>query len=84
LKWSTEFEGEPEKMSENDIVRKSLAEIAREVEPSGSGSEWARVDILTDADIERAVLEDPDAELLDEDWFQRARLVVPGERKLSP
>jgi hypothetical protein len=70
-------------MSENDTVRKSLEEIVRDVESSGSGSDWKRVDALTDDDIERAVLEDPDAELLDEDWFQRARLVVPGEKKRS-
>ncbi len=70
-------------MSENDIVSKSLEEIVREVESSGSGSDWERVDALTDEDIEQAVLEDPDAELLDEDWFRRARLVVPGEKKHS-
>jgi hypothetical protein len=70
-------------MNENDIVRKSLEEIVREVESSGSGSDWKRVDALTDEEIERAVLEDPDAELLSDDWFRRARLVVPGEKKRS-
>ncbi len=70
-------------MSESNIVRKSLEEVVRNVESSGSNSDWERVDALTDADIERAVLEDPDAELLDQDWFQRARLVVPKERKRS-
>lgn len=66
-------------MSENGIVRKSAEEIVRKIESEGSGVDWDRVDSLTDEEIERAVAEDPDAELLTRDWFRRAKLVIPGE-----
>lgn len=65
-------------MSENGIVRKSAEEIVRQIESTGTGVDWDRVDSLTDADIERAVRNDPDQELLTEDWFRRAKLVIPG------
>jgi len=77
----TKFEWDPEKMSENGIVRKSAEEIARQIESDGSGVDWDRVGNLTDADIEQAVREDPEQELLTEDWFRRAKLVIPGEAK---
>jgi len=36
------------------------------------------VDALTDADIERAIAEDPDAApILDEEWFKNAEIVFP-------
>jgi hypothetical protein len=54
-------------MSENGIVRKPAEEIARQIESDGSGVDWDRVDNLTDADIEQAVREDPEQELLTED-----------------
>jgi len=43
-----------------------------------SETDWARVDALTDEDIERAVAEDPDAAPFwtDEDW-KNARVVWP-------
>lgn len=67
-------------MSENGIVRKSAEEIVRKIESEGSGVDWDRVDSLTDEEIERAVAEDPDAELLTRDWFRRAKLVIPGKK----
>lgn len=63
-------------MSEKRTVRKSADELVED------RSDWERVDNLTDEEIERAVAEDPDApELLDEEWFRTAKLVVPGEKK---
>ncbi|MDX2224708.1 MAG: BrnA antitoxin family protein [Rhodospirillaceae bacterium] len=45
--------------------------------PDGK-TDWARVRALTDADIAKAVAEDPDAApLLDEAWFRRAVVVAP-------
>lgn len=38
-------------------------------------TDWEKVDALTDADIEKAVASDPDAELLDEEWFSKATYV---------
>lgn len=44
-------------------------------------TDWARVDALTDADIEAAIRDDPDAApILDAEWFAGATLVLP-ERK---
>lgn len=64
-------------MSEKRIIRKS----AEEIEQMESRTDWARVDALTDEEIEQAVREDPDAELLDAEWFRTAQLVVPSSEK---
>ncbi|MBF0166432.1 MAG: BrnA antitoxin family protein [Alphaproteobacteria bacterium] len=59
-------------MKSGTIVRKSLSELGR------GKSDWARVDALTDADIEKAIAKDPDAApILDEDWFRNAEIVFP-------
>jgi len=70
-------------MSENGIARTSLEEAVRRLESGETSTDWDRVDALTDEEIERAVADDPDAELLDEDWFRRATLVIPGEREAA-
>jgi uncharacterized protein (DUF4415 family) len=61
-------------MSEERITRVSLKQ-ARKMK---SETDWARVDALTDEDIDRAIAEDPDAapEWTDEDWAN-ARVVWP-------
>lgn len=66
-------------MKSENIVRKSLSELGR------GKTDWARVDALTDADIEKAIAEDPDAApLLDEEWFKKAEIVFPpGKSALS-
>ena len=43
-------------------------------------TDWARVDALTDEEIEEAVRNDPDAVPLDIDWSQ-ATLVIPPKKK---
>jgi len=44
-------------------------------------TDWERLRQLTDEDIARAVAEDPDAApLLDEEWFKRAKLVLPDPK----
>ena len=42
-----------------------------------SRTDWKRVDSLTDEEIEQAVAEDPNAELLGDGWFKRAEWIVP-------
>jgi uncharacterized protein (DUF4415 family) len=61
-------------MSEERITRVSSKQLAK----MKSKTDWARVDALTDEDIERAVAEDPDAPPFwtDEDWAN-ARVVWP-------
>ena len=45
-------------------------------------SDWARVDRLTDADIEAAVAADPDAApILTEEWFRQATVMPPLIKK---
>jgi uncharacterized protein (DUF4415 family) len=47
------------------------------------GTNWARVDGLTERAIEKAVRSDPDAApLLDREWFKRAKVLLP-ERKTA-
>ncbi|MCB1487208.1 MAG: BrnA antitoxin family protein [Bauldia sp.] len=45
-----------------------------------SETDWARVDALTDAEIEEAVRNDPDAVPLDFNWSE-ATVVVPPKKK---
>ena len=62
-------------MSKNRIVRVSEDQLKM------GDSDWARVDALTDEDIERAIAEDPDAApILDADWFRNAELVIPAAK----
>ena len=49
--------------------------------PRADRTDWERVDALTDEEIEQAVAEDPDAEVLDAEWFRTAELVVPSAEK---
>lgn len=48
----------------------------------GGKTDWARVEALTDRDVEKAIESDADAApLLDREWFEKARLIMP-ERKI--
>jgi uncharacterized protein (DUF4415 family) len=45
-------------------------------------TDWARVDALSNREIENAVKSDPDAApILDKEWFRKAKVVLP-ERKV--
>ena len=45
-------------------------------------TDWARVDALTDEEIEASVRSDPDAPpLVDDDWFASATLVMPEPKE---
>ena len=58
------------------IVRRNLERL-----PEGQ-TDWKRVDQLTDAEIEAAIRDDPDAApSCDEQWFERAQLVIPAHLK---
>jgi len=43
-------------------------------------TDWARVDAMTEADLERAIAEDEDERDLEPDWT-RAELVIPRPRQ---
>lgn len=68
-------------MSETHTVRKSQDEIQRDLAEGADRTDWDRLREMTDADIERAVRDDPDAALLDEEWFRAARVVQPSGEK---
>jgi len=64
------------KDEDTTLVRRRLADRRR------GETEWARVDALTDQEIEAAVAEDPDAApLLNEEFWANAELVIPAGRK---
>ena len=45
-------------------------------------TDWARVDALSDEEIETAVRDDPDAPpIVEADWFSSATLAVPRSKK---
>ncbi len=63
-------------MKRSNIVRVS----AEELRNRPSDSDWARVDAMTDEDIDAAIASDPDAApILDEEWFRNAVLIQPGK-----
>jgi uncharacterized protein (DUF4415 family) len=64
-------------MSEDNTRTVSADEIG-ELE---SRTDWEALEEKTDEEIDQAVSEDPDAMLLDEDWFRKAKLVVPSVEK---
>ena len=63
-------------MSE-DVTRVTLEE-ARKAE---SRTDWDRLESLTDEEIHEAVEDDPDAFLLDDEWFETATFVMPSAEK---
>lgn len=54
---------------------------AEELEKMESRTDWEALENKTDEEIEQAVRQDPDAVLLDADWFEKAKLVVPSSEK---
>lgn len=60
-------------MNKERIVRRTLSE-ARKIRGK---TDWARVDALTEEELEAAIAEDPDADI---DW-SHAELVVPPKKK---
>jgi uncharacterized protein (DUF4415 family) len=68
-------------MSEKNIVRYSANEIREKIARGESRSDWARVDAITDEEIEAQMRDDPDwADFMDIDW-SKATVVYPVEKK---
>lgn len=68
-------------MSEERIVRYTADEIRKKISNGEDRTDWARVDAMTDEDIERAMRDDPDwADFIDIDW-SKAEWVVPVAKK---
>ncbi|MCD2175929.1 BrnA antitoxin family protein [Rhizobium sp. C4] len=69
-------------MSKHSTTHITIDEIlAKRARGEKSLTDWARVDAMTDEDIERAVRDDPDwAEFIDIDW-SKAEWVIPVTKK---
>lgn len=62
-----------------------MKKLSSREKPAGTDhprTDWARVDALTDEEIEAAVRDDPDAPpIVDEEWFASATLVMPEPKE---
>ncbi|EHS49008.1 hypothetical protein PDO_0764 [Rhizobium sp. PDO1-076] len=69
-------------MSEENITRITLHELLeKRARGEKSLTDWARVNALTDEDIERAMRDDPDwQDFIDIDW-SKAVMVIPQKKK---
>ena len=68
-------------MSKENIVSTTLEEARERIRKHGSRTDWARVDAMTDAEIEANMRDDPDwAEFMDIDW-SKAVIVYPVEKQ---
>jgi uncharacterized protein (DUF4415 family) len=67
---------------EGQTVVKKVSSKSKPAKTAGPvKTDWARVDALTDEEIEAAVRDDPDAApIVDEAWFASAKLVMPQQR----
>jgi uncharacterized protein (DUF4415 family) len=63
-------------------VRKDSSKSKSPSKADRPRTDWARVDAVTDEEIEAAVRADPDAPpLVDENWFATATLVIPRPKE---
>lgn len=68
-------------MSKSNIVSYSPDEIRAKIARGEDRTDWARVDAMTDEEIERTIRDDPDwAEFIDIDW-SKAEWVIPVTKK---
>ncbi|WJR66063.1 BrnA antitoxin family protein [Neorhizobium sp. CSC1952] len=69
-------------MSKNSITTVTLDELRlKRARGEKSLTDWARVEAMTDEDIDRAIADDPDwEEFKDIDW-SKAEIVVPAQKK---
>ncbi|MDM7979897.1 MAG: BrnA antitoxin family protein [Rhizobium sp.] len=68
-------------MSKENIVRYTIEEIEAMIARGEDKTDWARVDAMTDKDIERAMRDDPDwQDYMDIDW-SKAKMVIPDRKK---
>jgi len=64
-------------MKKENTVSTTYEEALERIRKHGSRTDWARVDAMTDAEIEAQMRDDPDwAEFMDIDW-SKATIVVP-------
>jgi uncharacterized protein (DUF4415 family) len=68
-------------MRKDEFIRSYTAEELKLMRRRGEDrTDWAKVDTMTEADLERAIAEDEDERDLEPDWT-RAELVLPRPRQ---
>ena len=66
--------------NEAPIIRRFLADLKSEKDQT----DWARVDALTDDEIDTAIADDPDAALIvDAAWFAEAAKRLPTKKQIT-
>jgi len=68
-------------MSDDNTRRYTLEEIRAMRARGEDRTDWARVDALTEDELEAAIADDPDWRGLDPDWWKQASMVHLGTKK---
>lgn len=64
-------------MNKNSIKRFTIDELRKLAEHGESRTDTARVQAMSDEDVERAVASDPDWDGIPDDWHKQAEAVMP-------
>lgn len=67
---------------DGDIKRYSAEELRARRARGESRTDWARVDALSEAELDAAIAADPDWRDIPRDWWKDAVPVAPGAKKL--
>jgi uncharacterized protein (DUF4415 family) len=66
---------------DGDIVSYTVEELEQMRARGESGTDWARVDAMTEAELEAAIASDPDWADIPRDWYKHATLCYPEGTK---
>ncbi len=66
---------------DGDIVSYTAEELRAMIERGEDQTDWARLDAMTEQELEAAIASDPDWADLPRDWFKRARPSYPAGMK---
>lgn len=64
-------------MSTEDIRRYTADELRKMIQRGESRTDWARIDAMTEAELEQAIASDPDWAGIPENWYEQAEAVMP-------
>ena len=64
-------------MSKSDIKRFTMDELRERAQRGESRTNLARIDAMTEAELEQAIADDPDWADIPENWYEQAEAVMP-------
>ena len=64
-------------MSTENIRRYTADELREMVRRGESRTDWARIDAMTEAELEQAIAGDPDWADIPENWYEQAKAAMP-------